>query len=88
MFQKIINGYIFYFLGQLFGGQLFELFARETNLKKQSSVHMISNIPNPEFPKFLDQSELIGLIRIQNWKFVKLCGEYLAHIHLEIIFQR
>ena len=28
----------FYFLGQLFGGQLFELFARETNLKKQSSV--------------------------------------------------
>ena len=25
-------------LGQLFGGQLFELFARETNLKKQSSV--------------------------------------------------
>ena len=40
------------------------------------------------FPEFLDQSELIGLIRIQNWKFVKLCGEYLAHIHLEIIFQR
>ena len=34
----MINGYIFYFLGQLFGGQLFELFARETNLKKQSSV--------------------------------------------------
>ena len=29
----------FYFLGQLFGGQLFELFARETNLKKQSSVN-------------------------------------------------
>ena len=28
----------FYFLGQLFSGQLFELFARETNLKKQSSV--------------------------------------------------
>jgi hypothetical protein len=25
-------------LGHLFGGQLFELFARETNLKKQSSV--------------------------------------------------
>ena len=38
MFQKMINGYIFYFLGQLFSGQLFELFARETNLKKQSSV--------------------------------------------------
>ena len=38
MFHKIINGYIFYFLSQLFGGQLFELFARETNLKKQSSV--------------------------------------------------
>ena len=28
----------FFFLGQLFGGQLFEFFARETNLKKQSSV--------------------------------------------------
>ena len=28
----------FFILGQLFGGQLFELFARETNLKKQSSV--------------------------------------------------
>ena len=38
LFQKIVNGYIFYFLGQLFCGQLFELFARETNLKKQSSV--------------------------------------------------
>ena len=38
MFQKIINGYIVYFLGQLFGGQLFELFAGETKLKKQSSV--------------------------------------------------
>jgi hypothetical protein len=38
LFQKMINGYIFYFLGQLFSGQLFELFARETNLKKQSSV--------------------------------------------------
>ena len=38
LFQKIINGYIFCFLGKLFGGQLFELFARETNLKKQSSV--------------------------------------------------
>ena len=34
----MINGYIFYFLGQLFSGQLFEIFARETNLKKQSSV--------------------------------------------------
>ena len=34
----MINGYIFYFLGQLFSGQLFELFARETNLKKQNSV--------------------------------------------------
>ena len=38
LFQKMINGYIFYFLSQLFSGQLFELFARETNLKKQSSV--------------------------------------------------
>ena len=38
LFQKIFKGYIFCFLGHLFGGQLFELFARETNLKKQSSV--------------------------------------------------
>ena len=38
MFQKNFYGYIYYFLGQLFGGQLFELFAREMNLKKQSSV--------------------------------------------------
>ena len=34
----------FFFLGQLFGGQLFELFARETNLKKQSSVHLGFNL--------------------------------------------
>ena len=33
----------FCFLGHLFGGQLFELFARETNLKKQSSVGHIDN---------------------------------------------
>ena len=38
LFQKNFNGYIFCLLGHLFGGQLFELFARETNLKKQSSV--------------------------------------------------
>ena len=44
LFQKIINGYIFYFLGQLFGGQLFELFPPETNLKKQSSVLGMTNV--------------------------------------------
>ena len=38
LLQKNFNGYIFCFLGHLVGGQLFELFARETNLKKQSSV--------------------------------------------------
>jgi hypothetical protein len=37
----------FYFLGQLFGGQLFELFARETNLKKQSSVLLYVEVLNP-----------------------------------------
>ena len=42
LFQKIINGYIFYFLGQLFSWQLFELFARVTNLKKQSSVRDVA----------------------------------------------
>ena len=41
LFQKIFNGCIFYFLGQLFGGQLFDLFACETNLKKQSSVQSL-----------------------------------------------
>ena len=38
LFQKTFNGYIFCFLGHLVGGQLFEVFAREMNLKKQSSV--------------------------------------------------
>ena len=38
LFQKLFKGYIFCFLGHLVGGQLFELFARETTLKKQSSV--------------------------------------------------
>ena len=35
---KKISMATFFFLGHLVGGQLFELFARETNLKKQSSV--------------------------------------------------
>ena len=34
-----------FILGQLFGGQLFELFARETNLKKQSSVRRTGGAP-------------------------------------------
>ena len=33
----------FFILGLLFGGQLSELFARETNLKKQSSVRHMGN---------------------------------------------
>ena len=37
-FQKLFKGYIFCFLGHLVDGQLFELFARETNLKKKRSV--------------------------------------------------
>ena len=48
LFQKIFNGYIFCFLGHLFGGQLFELFARETNLKKQSSVDPTATNVSPE----------------------------------------
>ena len=36
--KKFSMATFFCFLGHLFGGQLFELFARETNLKKQSSV--------------------------------------------------
>ena len=43
MFQKLFKGYIFCFLGHLGGGQLFKLFAHETNLKKKSSVHQRSN---------------------------------------------
>ena len=42
LFQKHFKGYIFCFLGHLVGGQLFELFARETNLKKESSVLLIN----------------------------------------------
>ena len=50
LFQKMINGYIFYFLGQLFSGQLFELFACETNLKKESSVSGGKPSPAPSSP--------------------------------------
>ena len=38
VFQKLFNGYIFCFLGHLVGGYIFELFARETNLKKKRNV--------------------------------------------------
>ena len=40
LFQKKFKGYIFCFLGHLVGGQLFELFAHETNLKKKRSVSL------------------------------------------------
>ena len=40
LFQKLFKGYIFCFLGHLVGGQRFELFARETNVKKKSSVQV------------------------------------------------
>ena len=39
-FQKLLQGYIFCFLGYLLRGQLFERFACETKLKKKHSVSM------------------------------------------------
>ena len=38
LFQKLFQGYIFCFLGDLFGRYVFEQYARETNLKKKRSV--------------------------------------------------
>ena len=38
LFQKLFKGYIFCFLGNSFGKQIFELFAHETNLEKNRSV--------------------------------------------------
>ena len=38
LYQKLFKGYIFCFLSHLVGGQLFEQFAKETNLKKKRSV--------------------------------------------------
>ena len=64
----------FYFLGQLFSGQLFELFARETNLKKQSSVNGFSfgrayapqRLKNQllyyEIPLFQEFNDILGKI--------------------------
>ena len=39
--QICFKGYIFCFLGYLVGGQLFEQFARQTNLKKKRSVRLL-----------------------------------------------
>ena len=38
LLQKLFKGYIFCFLVHSVGGYVFELFARETNLKKKRSV--------------------------------------------------
>ena len=38
LFQKLFKGYIFCFLGHLYGRYIFELSARETNLMKKRSV--------------------------------------------------
>ena len=43
LFQKLFKGYMFCFLGDSFGRYIFELFARETNLKKKRSVHLCSS---------------------------------------------
>ena len=40
LFQKLFKGYIFCFLGHSVGRYIFELFARETNLKKKHSVSL------------------------------------------------
>ena len=70
MFQKMINGYIFYFLGQLFSGQLFELFAREMNLKKQSSVGHPTALETPNLDTLclveLGLNILRGLLKLNH----------------------
>ena len=48
----------FIFLGQLFGEKRFELFARETNLKKQSSVCLTEDFQ--VLRSFAYKSESIG----------------------------
>ena len=40
LLQKLFKGYIFCFPGDPFGQYIFELFARETNLKKKRSVRV------------------------------------------------
>ena len=40
LFQKLFQGSIFCFLGDLIGRCIFEQYARETNLKKKCSVCM------------------------------------------------
>ena len=58
-FQKLFKDYIFCFLSHLFGGQLFEQFARETNLKKKRSgslIHdsaTIGNFKNLQYKNFV-----------------------------------
>ena len=64
--KKIINGYIFYFLGQLFGGQLFELFARETNLKKQSGVQRLETPADSNFAIFFDHNSLKSFLNLRH----------------------
>ena len=80
MFQKIFNGYIFYFLGQLFSGQLFELFARETNLKKQSSVLRRRPDSNEKFDleMFITYNLLSNFLKILNHQSVVV-------VHLQVI---
>ena len=38
VFQKLFKGYNFWFRGDSFGRYIFELFARETNVRKKRSV--------------------------------------------------
>ena len=40
LFQKLFKGYTFCFLGHSVSQNIFELFARETNLKKKRSVKL------------------------------------------------
>ena len=57
LFQKLFKGYICCFLGHFVRGQLFEQFARETNLKKKRSVKLMCfdrNINGNKDVKFLE----------------------------------
>ena len=61
----------FFILGQLFGGQLFELFARETNLKKQSSVFWIycNDIKQNWQARTLALRKALSFLQVRHRKF-------------------
>ena len=62
LFQKLFKAYIFCFLGHSVGRYIFELFTRETNLKKK---HSVSKLLGPAV-YFADPVKAIGLFGQSN----------------------